>query len=221
MQQVIVTGLGGQGVLFVSRLLAETALDSGYSALLSETHGMAQRGGNVISHLKIWRPESYGTTGTERNECGDPGYSCEPPPGGRHGAGLKAGTPAAARGFTSPLVRPGMADVLFSLHPDALLVHGCYLKPGGRAFCNTPNPGDRYSLDATRIALGFGSAVSANLVLLGFAAASGDIFCTSEEIEAVLARLAGKRLETSLRAYRAGLNEWTAAAGRAGAASRA
>lgn len=192
MQQIVVSGLGGQGVLFVSRLLAETALDMGYSALLSETHGMAQRGGNVISHLKIWRSGSGSAAANA---------------GGARNAD-------ARRGFTSPLVRPGMADVFISLHPDALLVHGHFLKPGGTAFCNTPNPEGGSSIDATGIALRLGSPVSANLVLLGFAAGSGELFCGAAGIEDTLRRLGGKRLENSLRAYRAGLEESAPATGR-------
>jgi indolepyruvate ferredoxin oxidoreductase beta subunit len=54
-QQIAISGLGGQGVLFVTRLLAETALDMGLDVLSSETHGMAMRGGAVISHLKVGR----------------------------------------------------------------------------------------------------------------------------------------------------------------------
>jgi indolepyruvate ferredoxin oxidoreductase, beta subunit len=52
-QQIIIGGIGGQGVLFVTRLLAEAAMRNNLSVLTSETHGMAQRGGNVVSHLKI------------------------------------------------------------------------------------------------------------------------------------------------------------------------
>lgn len=52
-QQIVISGLGGQGVLFVTRLLAEAAIDAGLSVFTSETHGMAQRGGTVLSHLKI------------------------------------------------------------------------------------------------------------------------------------------------------------------------
>ncbi len=58
MQQIIVSGVGGQGVLFITRLLAETALKLNHSLLISETHGMAQRGGIVISHLKIFSRHS-------------------------------------------------------------------------------------------------------------------------------------------------------------------
>jgi indolepyruvate ferredoxin oxidoreductase, beta subunit len=52
-QQLIISGVGGQGILFVTRLLAETAIAKGLSVLTSETHGMAQRGGIVVSHLKV------------------------------------------------------------------------------------------------------------------------------------------------------------------------
>ena len=52
-QQIAISGLGGQGVLFMTRLLADTALGLGYDVLSSETHGMAMRGGAVISHLKV------------------------------------------------------------------------------------------------------------------------------------------------------------------------
>ncbi len=45
--------MGGQGILFITRLLAETAISMGMPVLTSETHGMAQRGGIVVSHLKI------------------------------------------------------------------------------------------------------------------------------------------------------------------------
>ena len=52
-QQLIISGVGGQGILFITRLLAETAIAKGMPVLTSETHGMAQRGGVVISHLKV------------------------------------------------------------------------------------------------------------------------------------------------------------------------
>jgi indolepyruvate ferredoxin oxidoreductase beta subunit len=52
-QQIVISGVGGQGVLFVTRLLAEAAIRKGLPVLTSETHGMAQRGGTVISHLKV------------------------------------------------------------------------------------------------------------------------------------------------------------------------
>lgn len=57
-QQIVISGVGGQGVLFVTRLIAEAAINKGLQVLTSETHGMAQRGGTVVSHLKVGEFES-------------------------------------------------------------------------------------------------------------------------------------------------------------------
>ena len=50
---MIFCGLGGQGILFMTKIFARTALDKGLQTLGAETHGMAQRGGSVVSHLKL------------------------------------------------------------------------------------------------------------------------------------------------------------------------
>jgi indolepyruvate ferredoxin oxidoreductase beta subunit len=52
-QQIVVSGLGGQGVLFLTRVIAESALRCGAPVLTAETHGMAQRGGSVLSTIKV------------------------------------------------------------------------------------------------------------------------------------------------------------------------
>ncbi len=52
-QQIIISGLGGQGALTLTRLLAEAAAALGLPVISSETHGMAQRGGTVISMIKV------------------------------------------------------------------------------------------------------------------------------------------------------------------------
>ena len=52
-QQIVISGLGGQGVLFLTRVIAEAALRQGAAVLTAETHGMAQRGGSVLSTVKI------------------------------------------------------------------------------------------------------------------------------------------------------------------------
>ena len=51
--RLIIAGLGGQGVVFLTRLLSQTAVSLDYPVMVSETHGMSQRGGSVISHLKV------------------------------------------------------------------------------------------------------------------------------------------------------------------------
>jgi len=52
-QQIVVSGIGGQGVLFLTRVIAQVAVDQGIPVLTSESHGMAQRGGTVLSTLKV------------------------------------------------------------------------------------------------------------------------------------------------------------------------
>lgn len=52
-QQIVISGLGGQGVLFLTRVIAEAALRQGAAVLTAETHGMAQRGGSVLSTVKV------------------------------------------------------------------------------------------------------------------------------------------------------------------------
>ena len=52
-QQILISGVGGQGVLFITSLLAEAAISKGLPVFTSETHGMAQRGGTVVSHFKV------------------------------------------------------------------------------------------------------------------------------------------------------------------------
>jgi indolepyruvate ferredoxin oxidoreductase beta subunit len=52
---VLLAGIGGQGVLTASQLLAEAAVQAGHDAKKSEVHGMAQRGGVVTSHVRIGR----------------------------------------------------------------------------------------------------------------------------------------------------------------------
>ncbi len=47
--RIFFTGVGGQGTLLASRVLGEAALAAGLDPLVSETHGMAQRGGIVVS----------------------------------------------------------------------------------------------------------------------------------------------------------------------------
>ncbi len=52
-QNVIVAGLGGQGVLKVTDILAEVLFRSGYDVKKSEVHGMSQRGGSVSSEVRF------------------------------------------------------------------------------------------------------------------------------------------------------------------------
>ncbi len=128
--QIVISGVGGQGVLFVTRVLAQACMDENKRVLTSETHGMAQRGGTVISHLKV-------------------------------------GT------FSSPLIRPGSADLLLTLKQENYPQHRGYLKPGGQALVNCPAPGaegeEFTAMDGEKMAAADNNARSFNLYMLGAA----------------------------------------------------
>ena len=49
---IMVVGVGGQGTLLTSRIIGKTALEKGYDVKLSEVHGMAQRGGSVVTFVR-------------------------------------------------------------------------------------------------------------------------------------------------------------------------
>ena len=50
---ILCSGTGGQGVILASDIMAEVFFDAGYDVKKSDVHGMAQRGGSVISHVRF------------------------------------------------------------------------------------------------------------------------------------------------------------------------
>ena len=58
-KNIMIVGVGGQGTLLTSRVLGKIALTGGYDVKLSEVHGMAQRGGSVVTFVR------YGETVAE------------------------------------------------------------------------------------------------------------------------------------------------------------
>lgn len=50
---ILLVGVGGQGTILASKVLTEVAMDSELEVKMSEIHGMAQRGGSVVTHIKI------------------------------------------------------------------------------------------------------------------------------------------------------------------------
>ncbi|MDX9871414.1 MAG: indolepyruvate oxidoreductase subunit beta [Clostridia bacterium] len=52
-KNILLVGVGGQGAILASKVLAEVALKSGLDVKMSEIHGMAQRGGSVVTHVKM------------------------------------------------------------------------------------------------------------------------------------------------------------------------
>lgn len=141
-QQLIVSGVGGQGILFITRLLAETAIAKGLPVMTSETHGMAQRGGIVISHLKIGtfssplvvpgradglialKPENVGL---HRYFLHDDGWIA---------ANASAALPAAGELPVFAVPADALALEMKAPRSVNLIVLGRILAEGGRLFCS-------------------------------------------------------------------------------------
>lgn len=51
-KNIMIVGVGGQGTLLTSRILGNLAIQAGYDVKLSEVHGMAQRGGSVVTYVR-------------------------------------------------------------------------------------------------------------------------------------------------------------------------
>ena len=51
-KSILIVGVGGQGTLLTSRVLGRLGMDAGYDVKMSEVHGMAQRGGSVVTHVR-------------------------------------------------------------------------------------------------------------------------------------------------------------------------
>jgi indolepyruvate ferredoxin oxidoreductase beta subunit len=56
---LLITGVGGQGAILASDIIGKAAVASGLPIRAAETHGMAQRGGSVVNHIRIG--ETYGS----------------------------------------------------------------------------------------------------------------------------------------------------------------
>lgn len=63
---IILAGVGGQGILLASQILGVAAIKEGFNVRVSEIHGMAQRGGAVVSHVRIGE-KVYASTILEGN----------------------------------------------------------------------------------------------------------------------------------------------------------
>jgi indolepyruvate ferredoxin oxidoreductase beta subunit len=177
-QQILVGGVGGQGVLFVTSLLAEAAISRKLPVLTSETHGMAQRGGTVVSHLKVGGFSSPMIRPAQADGL----------------IALKQETIAHLKGY----LKPGAWVVANRAPRDAAV-------PGVHIFCldaeelaeRTGNP-----KAANLVLLGFALAQGS-----GKSQGGQRLFCSFEELKSVLEKRLGDRkgmLLSCLRALDAG-----------------
>ncbi|HOJ49523.1 MAG TPA: 2-oxoacid:acceptor oxidoreductase family protein [Spirochaetota bacterium] len=56
---IIIVGIGGQGTILASKVLCDALVEEGYDVKKSEVHGMSQRGGSVITHVRFSKKKVY------------------------------------------------------------------------------------------------------------------------------------------------------------------
>lgn len=146
---ILLVGVGGQGILLASEVLAETFMLAGFDVKKSEIHGMSQRGGSVVSHVRFGR-EVFSPTVPEGE--GDILFGFE--------------LLEAYRAL--PLLRPGAKVVVNDYRiapPSVLLGQASY--PAQLAEHIRERFVDTLLVDGLHLAQQAGDARAANTVLLG------------------------------------------------------
>ncbi len=172
--KIMICGLGGQGVIFLTRLLANTAVQLGCSVMVSETHGMSQRGGSVVSHLKIGKDEAP----LILNGTADYLYALEGDEAVRNLHYLRKEGAAFVNSASG--LRPEVAEDVKRLK---LSIH---------------------CLAASQIAVELGAAAVANVVIAGFSAGHPFFPLPFEAMRETLKKTAKRGLELNLKAIENG-----------------
>jgi len=183
---VIVTGVGGQGSILASHLLAEAAMKDGHEVKLAETFGAATRGGSVMAHVRIgevWAPMMM-------EDEADVVVSMEPLESLR----------VAIR-----FLKPG-GWVLLNTHPwypvDVAVGRAQY--PSVESIVDGLKKLDAHvlTIEATDLALQAGNARAANTVMLGGLFALGVLGISEESLFSVMAeRWSSRLVEMNRKAY--------------------
>ncbi|MBV9815623.1 MAG: indolepyruvate ferredoxin oxidoreductase family protein [Alphaproteobacteria bacterium] len=193
---ILVTGVGGTGVVTIGALLGMAAHLEGKGCTVLDMTGLAQKGGAVYSHLRIaHRPEEIHAVRI-----------------GAGGARLLLGCDLVVSASADALskLQPGYSFAIVNAHET---VTGEFTRspdlvfPGGqlqRSIANATGPDNSEFLDATRLATGLlGDAIASNLFMLGYAYQRGTVPLSAEAIERAIA-LNGVAVEFNQRAFRWG-----------------
>ena len=203
-KNVLIVGVGGQGVIMVSKVLASICQLQGYSVKQSEVHGMAKRGGSVFSHVrfgsKVWSPTI---------------------PRGKSDILVALEWAEGLRWLNHLNKKTGtlIADTQHIVPPFACLDR----KRGAESGYSTQLPGevlenlhDGYALDATAIATEIGNYRVSNTVLLGTLAAILD-FPVEIWRKVISEMVPPKTVDLNLEAFEAG-RHWVEQSRKAGEA---
>jgi len=66
---IVIVGVGGQGTLLASKILGNLALEQNYDVRVSEVHGMSQRGGSVVTYVRMSKDEPVYSTIVEQEQA--------------------------------------------------------------------------------------------------------------------------------------------------------
>lgn len=181
---VILCGVGGQGTVLASKLIASAAMRRGLPVKTAETIGMAQRGGSVFSHVRI-------------------GEGAHTPLVGRGRADLIVAFEPAEAVRMLPFLRPGGMVVTSDrpLVPVSAMTGGPAYDLDG-IMARLAALGERcVVVDAARALDELGSGRVLNVVLLGAAARTGALGLTVDDVRGALEELLPERLlDLNLRA---------------------
>jgi indolepyruvate ferredoxin oxidoreductase beta subunit len=183
-RDIILAGVGGQGILSIAAIIGTAALDMGLHLKQSEVHGMAQRGGDVSSNLRIADKEVASDL-IPRGKA-DIVISVEPMEGLRYLPMLSADGWLITN--SKPYVNIPNYPEIESVYSEVAKVHRHVI------------------LDAEKIAKDLGSSRAANVVILG--AASDHLGIAFETFEKAIRTIFNKKgnaiVELNINALRAG-----------------
>ncbi len=189
--QLIIVGVGGQGILTVSDILGTAAISENLKPIMSEVHGMAQRGGVVVTEMKLGNFASP----LIGDGQADAVLSFEPLEAYR--ALRKAHQGSYIITNSEPLVPPNVS-IGKALYPD---INEMFenIKKAGLKFVSVP---------ALELAQQAGSTKVGNVVMLGALCAVPDFVLSRESIEkAIKSRVSEKMAEVNLTAFNLGFSE--------------
>jgi indolepyruvate ferredoxin oxidoreductase beta subunit len=191
---VIVTGVGGQGNVLVSQFMGQALVRAGYHVTIGETYGASQRGGAVMSHLRISRQAQYGPLIPSGQA--DVILGLEPVETLRVLA--QYGNPAVTVITNSRPVYPLSVAIGAARYPTTEEIMAALEELSSRAWL----------INATDIAVELGAPILANIVMVGALAGAGVLPLAPDEMEAEFQEsLSRDRLESNLKAFRRGLAE--------------
>lgn len=188
---VIVAGVGGQGNVVGSQLMGSVLVDLGYRVTIGETYGASQRGGSVMSHLRISKVRQYGPLIPPRSA--DLVMALEPSEAARVLG--QYGHPNTVGVVNTRPVYPVdvISGVLSYPEIDQLLQMV-------ESLCART-----YILDATLRALELGNPILANIIMIGAVSAAGLLPITESGLElAIREHMSADKVDINLTAFRLG-----------------